>query len=129
MIEGVLSRQSDLYALSEDEYDDTRPAGIAGSTSYGRYNSRSRFKYRRGSFGHDPVKNGDDAYHRVEEYIETHTVKSASLWNKVEQQIQERYINSSGANEDLLTESTHSSSAPTRAPYLSSTTNGPTDPS
>lgn len=131
LIEGVLSRQSDLYALSEDEYDDSRPTVTAVSTSYGRHHSRSRFKYRRENFEHDPVKNRDNAYYRVEEYIETHTVKSASLWNKVEQQIQERYSNSngSGANGDLLIESTTSSSTPTKVFYLPSTANGPSDPS
>lgn len=97
MIEGVLSRQSDLYALPNDEYEE----GLT-SSKQAPFSSRSnwrtsRQKQRRGSLEGDAKRpEGDDTYRKVEEYIENNTVKSPVLWKKVEAQIQERYNETNG---------------------------------
>lgn len=91
LIEGVLSRQSDLYTLSDDEYDAVGDSPAFSSSA--RSHSRSlRHKSRRNSYGHDTKKiKGNNAFGKVEEYIENNTVKSSSLWKKVEGQVQEKH--------------------------------------
>lgn len=116
LIEGVLSRQTVLYALSEEEAS----PGLA----IGRPIHHSQLHRRRGSIGrgaglgHSPSLGAagshstpanqdkadpaavekqnerDSAFRRVENYIEDFTVKSANLWVKVEKQIKEKYLES-----------------------------------
>lgn len=117
LIEGVFSRQTDLYALSDEEFEENVGGPSASrlkhhhhhrrKESIGRGNGfdRSGFGQR---FGNDG-KNGesyhtdeavrveneserDHAFRRVEEYIEQNTVRSSTLWNKVEKQIKEKFL-------------------------------------
>lgn len=102
LIEGVLSRQSELYALSDDEYGDGRPTGPASFSSQNPTRG-SRLKHRRVSGGSHDRRNGDDAFRKVEEYIESNTYKSVALWSKVKSQILDKQseVSQNGASDGL----------------------------